>query len=185
MLHLQACVHLHEEEFHTSVRLLDDELHCACAHIIHGLSRRHGCCAHRFAHGLRQPWRWRFFQHLLMPSLHRAIAFKQIHAMALRIPKHLNLDVARTLHVLLNQHRIVAKTIDGFAFARGEGNCKTLATCHNPHPLATTACASFNQHRVANPIRFALQQRRILIGTVIAWNQRYTRRAHQSFGLGL
>ena len=46
MFHLQTGVHLHEEEVHAALGLLDDELHCACTQVIHCLGRCHRRCAH-------------------------------------------------------------------------------------------------------------------------------------------
>ena len=121
MLHLQSRVHLHEEELHglglVIRRLLDDEFHRARADIVHRLGRRHGRGAHLRTQGFGHAGGRGFFQHLLVAALHRAIAFKQIHAVALRVAKHLDLDVARALHILFNQHRIAAKAVDGFALA--------------------------------------------------------------------
>ena len=122
MLHLQACVHLHEVELHffrllVAARLLHDEFHRASTGVVHRPRCIHSRFAHRLSHRLRQTRCRRFFQHLLMPPLHRAIALKQIHIVAMRIAKHLNLNMAGFLHVFFNQHCIVAKTVDGFAFA--------------------------------------------------------------------
>ena len=46
MLHLQTGVHLHEEKVHAALGLLDDELHRACAQVIHRFSRGHCCGTH-------------------------------------------------------------------------------------------------------------------------------------------
>ena len=105
MLHLQAGVHLHKEKGHGAIGLLlHDELHRPRAHIVHGTGRRHRRLAHRLAKLGRHARRGRFFQHFLVAPLHRAVALKQVHAVALGVAKHLNLDVARALHILFNQH---------------------------------------------------------------------------------
>ena len=52
-----------------------------------------------------------------MAALHRAVALEQVDAVALGVAKDLDLDVARALHVLLDQHRVVAEAVDGLALA--------------------------------------------------------------------
>ena len=49
VFHLQAGVHLHEEEIHAALGLLDDELHSTRAHITDRLSSCHRCSTHAFA----------------------------------------------------------------------------------------------------------------------------------------
>jgi hypothetical protein len=91
-------------------RLLDDELHRAGAHVVHRLGRGHGCGTHLRAQ-LGHAGRGRFFQHLLVAALHRAVALEQIDAVAVRVAKHLDFDVARALHVFLHQHRVAPKLL--------------------------------------------------------------------------
>ena len=80
----------------------------------------------------------------------------------MRIAKHLNLDMARALHILLDQHRVIAKTVDGFALAAGQRGRKVFRLVHRAHALATAARAGLDQHGVANAVRLALQAARDL-----------------------
>ena len=130
VFHLQAGVHFHEEKLHR-VRLVisclfDNELDRAGAHIVHRLGRGHRCGPHLGTQGVGHAGGWCFFQHFLVASLHRTVALKQIHAVAVRVAKNLNLDVAWALHILFNQHRIAAKTVARFALATGQGSGKVL-----------------------------------------------------------
>ena len=150
VLNLQAGVHLHEEEVHAALALLNDELHRARPHIAHGLGGGHRRLAHALAQLCGHARRGGFFQHLLVTALHRAIALEQMNAMPLPVGKHLHLDVARALHILFNQHRRVAKTVLRLALARGQGTGKVVGAAHHAHALAATACAGFDQHRVTD-----------------------------------
>ena len=186
MLDLQPGIHLHEEEGHGSIGLLlNDELHRTGPHIVHSARCRHGRLAHLLAQRLGQARRRCFFQHLLMAPLHRTIALEQIDVVTLRIAKDLNFDMTWALHVLFDQHRIVAKAIDGFAFATGQRRRKISRLVHRSHALAATARAGFDQHGVPNGIGLALQQGRVLVGTVVAGHQRHARLLHQLLGLCL
>ena len=188
MFHLQTRVHLHEEKGHGHLArslvmaLLHNELNSACAHIIYGTRGRHSSLAHLLAKGVRQSGSRRFFQDLLMSPLNRAIAFHEVHAIALRVGKHLDFDVARTLHVFFNQHRLIAKAVLRFALARRQCFGKVCRVFDNAHAFATAAGTGFDEHRIANPIGFKLQQRWVLIGTVIARHQRHAGLFHELLG---
>ena len=123
MLHLQAGVHLHEEEVHVDlasglvVALFHDEFNSACAHIVHSSCSGHSRFAHLLAQCFGHARCRRFFQHFLVATLHRTIALHQVNTVALRVAKHLNFDVTGALHILFNQHRLIAKTVLRFALA--------------------------------------------------------------------
>jgi hypothetical protein len=165
--------------------LLDDELHRARAHVVHGAGCGHGGLAHAGAQLGRHAGGGGFFQHLLVAALHRAVALEQVHAVAVRVAKHLDLDVAGALHVFLDQHRIVAKAVDGFALARVQRRGKVLGLVHRAHALATTTRAGLDEHGVANAVGLALQQRGVLVRTVVAGHQGHLGLLHQALGLGL
>ena len=186
MLDLQARVHLHEEENHGAVGLLfDDELDRAGAYIVDGAGCRHRGLAHRFAKLFRDAGRRGFLEHLLMAALHRAVALEQVNIVALGVTKHLDFDMARALHVLFDQHRVIAKAVDGFTLARGQRAGKVLGLVDRAHALATTTRARLDQHRVTDAVGLALQQCFVLIAAVIAGHQRHAGFFHELLGLGL
>ncbi|MCY1219587.1 hypothetical protein D9M72_315690 [compost metagenome] len=183
---LQARVHLHEEEVHLAAfALLDDELDSTCADVVHGARGSHGRIAHLLAHRLGHAGRGRFLEHLLVAALHRAVALEQVDVVALRVAEHLDLDVARALHVLLDQHRVVAEAVDGFALARGQRGLEVGGLVDRAHALAAAAGAGLDEHRVADAVGLALQQRRVLVGAVVAGHQRHAGLFHQLLRLGL
>ena len=133
MLHLQARVHLQEVE---ALVLADHELHRAGALVLHGLGQLHRLLAHRLARRVGDEGRRSFLDHLLVAPLDRALALVQIDHVAVRIAQHLDLDVARLLDELLDEHSVVAEAVACFVAARGkalegllvvEGHAQALA----------------------------------------------------------
>ena len=186
MLDLQPRVHLHEEKVHFSAgALLDDELHRPGADIVHGLRRRHRGAAHLPAHGLGHARRRRLFQHLLVATLHRAVALEQVDVVAVRVAEHLDLDVTRALHQFLDQHGVVAEAADGLALAGRQRGLEVGRLFHRAHALAAAAGARLDQHRIADAVGFRGQQHRILVRAVIARHQRHAGLFHQLLGFGL
>ena len=182
---LQARVHLHKEEIHRTIRaLFDDKFDRSRADIINRPRRRNRRRAHFFAQGLRHTRSGRFFQHFLVTALHRAIAFKQIHIIAVRIAKHLNFDMARTLHVFFDEHRVITKTVNRFAFAACQGIGKIFGFVNRPHSFTAAARAGFDENGITDAVGFALQQFGVLVAAVIPRNQRNARFFHQLFGFG-
>ncbi len=167
------------------VQALHDELHGTGAHVVHRPGRRHRSGAHLRAQLGRHARRGRFFQHLLVAPLHRAVALEQIHAVAVRVAKHLDLDVARALGVFLHQHGVAAEAVDGLTLARSERGGKVLSLLHRAHALAAAAGAGLDQHRVTDAVGLVLQQGGVLIRAVVARHQRHASALHQSLGLGL
>ena len=165
--------------------LFHNKFHSARTHVVHRAGRSHSRRAHLRAQGLGHAGGGGFFEHLLVATLHRAIALKQINVIALAVAKDLDLNVARALHVFFNQHGAVAKAAYGLALAAGQGGGKVAGRLDNAHALAATARAGFDQHGVANAVGLALQKRRVLVGAVVAGHQRYASALHQLLGFGL
>ena len=56
-----------------------------------------------------------------MPPLQGAFALEQRQQLAMAVPDHLHLDVARIFHEFLDQHAIVAKGGLGLALGADDG----------------------------------------------------------------
>ena len=101
VLDLQAGVHLHEEEVAT---LVEQKFHRAGADVADGLRR----LDRRFAHGAAQlgaqARRRRFFHHLLVATLDRAVALVEVQAVTVLVGEYLDLHVARLEYVFFHQH---------------------------------------------------------------------------------
>ena len=152
MLHLQPCVHLHEVK--RSV-LIGDELNGTRANIADRLGCRDRGCAHLRTTLLHHARRWRFFEHLLMPALHRAVALEQVDALAMRVGKHLKFDVARLGEILLEQHGVITEARFGLPPRRSQGGSELPASIDDAHAFAAAAGSGFDEHRIANAGGFA------------------------------
>src|SRR5205807_10129516 len=95
VLDLQPRIHLHEIEILTV--MLGDELDGAGADIADRTRRGDRHFAELVALSLAEPRRGRLLDNLLVAALDRAVAFPEMHDIALRIAKHLHLDMARPL----------------------------------------------------------------------------------------
>ena len=102
--------------------------------------------------------------------------------MTLRVSKHLNFYMARLEQIFFNQHLVVTKTIDGFAFAGSERCRKIFTALYDAHALATTAGTGFEQDGIAYAIRLLLQKVAFLLFSVIARHQRHGSGFHQGLG---
>ena len=179
VLDLQPRVHLHEVE---AAVLVGDELHRAGADIAHRLGGIDGRLAHRGAAFARHARRGRFFQHLLVAALHRAVALEQVDAVAMAVAEDLDLDVPRPQHVLLDQHMLVAEGVLGFALARGQRGLEVLRLVDAAHALAAAAGTGLDQHRIADGRRLVGQEGRLLVVAVVAGRQRHAGLGHQRLG---
>src|SRR4029450_10281268 len=97
MLHLQARVHLDEEEF----AVLEQELDgagAAVAELLHGVDRD---LADMGALVGIEGGGGRLLQHLLVAALQRAVALAEMDDIALAVAENLNLDVAGMGEVFL------------------------------------------------------------------------------------
>ena len=92
-----------------------NEFDRAGANIVDHLGRIDGRLADCRASLCIHAGRRRFLDHLLVAALKRAIAFEQVDDIAVGVPEHLYLDVARVRHPFLQEDDIVAKAGDSFA----------------------------------------------------------------------
>jgi hypothetical protein len=170
---------------HIVTTWLNDELHRACADIAHGASGGYSGLTHLAPPLLAHAGCGCLFQHLLMAALHTAITLEQINAIALLVEEHLNLDMPWLLHIALDEHRVIAKAVDGLALARGQRIVKLIGTQHRAHALAPATGTGLDEHRVADASSLALEHSGVLIGAVVAGHERHAGFFHQLFGCRL
>ena len=106
MLDLQSGVHLHEVKGSVAI---DDELDRASTDITDRSGGRNRCLTHRGAPLRGHARRRRLFEHFLVTALDRAVAFEQMHNVALHVAKDLEFDMTRTLQIFLDQHMLIAE----------------------------------------------------------------------------
>jgi len=183
MLDLQARVHFHEVEGTAHfAHCVGDELDRAGADVTDCLRRLDRRPAHGRAALGAHARRRRFFQHLLVATLHRAVALEKMHHVALGIAEYLHLDVARPLQVFLDQHAIVAEAARRLALARSQGVREFGCAAYDAHALAAAARAGLDQHRPADALRLAGKKRRFLVVAVVAGDERHAGPFHQRLG---
>ncbi len=112
MLHLQACVHLHEVKV---ALLVGNKLYRPGTHvpdrprsITRGLAH---CSTTRRQH----PRCGCLLEHFLMPALHGAITLKQADNIPVCIGEDLDLDMPRLQDVALQQDTVISKSSGGLA----------------------------------------------------------------------
>lgn len=181
MLHLQTRVHLHKVEL--LVDIVHDELDGTGVLVVDGASSSDSLGA-QFGTQLFSQARGRgLFNDLLMASLDRAIALKQVDDVVVLVGKHLDFDVARTLQVLFDQHLVVAKGLDGLALGRLEHLFKLRGRSHDTHTFASAALDGLDQDGIANLLGLVLEEPDVLVFAVVAWNDRDTGVLHDEFRL--
>src|SRR5436190_13705934 len=110
-----------------------------------------------------------------MAALQGAFALVERDDVGVRIPEHLDLDVARPRNVFLYQQRIVAEGPLRLALRAGDGLLERPGRVDQPHSPATTTCGSFYQHGIADALGRFAKRGGALIGAVIAWHDRNAR----------
>ena len=78
-------------------------------------------------------------EHLLVAALQRAIALAQMHAVALAVAQHLDLDVARPRQVLLEVDRVVAERGLGLGARQREGLGRRIGVVDHLHAASAAA----------------------------------------------
>ena len=94
--------------------------------------------------------RGRFLDDLLVPALHRTIAFAQMDRVALAVGQHLDLDVARVLQELLHVDLFVAERGLGFALGGLDGGVQRSLGVHHAHTAPAAAARGLDDDRVAD-----------------------------------
>jgi hypothetical protein len=159
MLDLQARVDLHEVEpgrLSVFVRF-DDELHGAGVDVVDRARGGDGGRAHFEAPFGRQHGRGRFLEHLLVAALRGAFALVEVDHVAVRVAEDLDFDMARVVHVALEQHAVAAEGIARLALAGLEVGHELVEHAHDAHALAAAAVRGLDHQREADPGRFARQ----------------------------
>src|SRR4051812_14549881 len=150
MLDLQPRVHFEEvEALAAGVGAVDDQLDRARAIIADRPRQRDRLLAHRLAHLGRDERRRRFLDDLLVATLDGAFALAEIDDVAVLVAEHLDLDVARRLDELLEEHAVVAEAGEALALHALEPFAHVLLISREAHALPAAASRSLDHHRIA------------------------------------
>ena len=156
MLHLQPCVHLHEEEL---VRCIggDEELDRARPDIV-DTSRDSTC---RLADACprlgAEQCRGCLFYHLLVPTLQGTLPFTEVNDVAVGIREQLHLDVPRRGDQPLQQQGVVTERRGRDPAGGRQGLGELGHRQDGQHSLPTAACGWLHENREAEFDRCGLQ----------------------------
>jgi hypothetical protein len=147
MLHLQARVHLQEVE---APVLAGHEFHRTRAVVADGPGQRDRLLAHRLAGPGVEQRRGRLLDHLLVAALDGAFALAEMDDVAVPVAEHLDLDVARILDELLDEHPVVAEARLGLRAGQCEALLGLLRAVGDAHALAAAAGRGLDHHGIAD-----------------------------------
>src|SRR5579875_3756004 len=88
-----------------------------------------------------------------MAALHRAFALAEVNAVAVRVRKDLNFDVARPLDQLFQVDLAGAKGTLGFAGSGGKSSLQILGAIDGTHAFTTPTGGSLKHDRIADAER--------------------------------
>ena len=146
MLHLDAGVHLDEVE----AAVLVQEFERARAAVADALARFHADLADLGALRLGDAGGRGLLHHLLVATLHRAVALAQVDRAALAVGQHLDLHVARVLQEFLHVDHVVAERGLGFRLRGGDGVVERRFGVHHAHAAPAAAACGLHDHRIAD-----------------------------------
>ena len=149
MFHLQAGIHLHEEELVGPVGG-DDELHSAGADVVDaagGVAGRGPDPRARL--GVKQRRR-RLLDDLLVAPLQAALTLTEMHHVAVRVGKHLHLDMPGPQHKSLQKQGVVTERRGGLPSGGHQRLAQSRRVLHQMHALAAAARGRLDQHRIAD-----------------------------------
>src|SRR5690606_9839019 len=176
VLYLDARVHLEEikialrvEQEFARTGILIPNRSCGC----------HGSLTHARAklrvHGDTRC----FLDHLLVAPLDGALPLTKMENVAMLVRKHLDLNVARALDVLLHVNRVITKGIERLTTRRLERRGEFPLLPHDAHTLSATARRSLEQNGIAVLICNGGRFLRITQRLLRTRNNRHTSSSHE------
>ncbi len=182
MFDLDSCVHLEEVEVPVEI---DDELDRAGRAVVDRLGQGDRLGAHRGPGLFVEEGRGRLLDDLLVAPLDRAFALAQIDRVAVGVGQHLDLDVARLLDELLDEHAVVGEARLGLAARRAEALARLAVVAGDAHALAAAAGRGLDHHRIADLARDLDRLLRVLDQVHVAGYGVDLGLGRQAFGLDL
>ena len=146
MLHLDARVHLDEEE----LALLVEEFERAGPAIAHCRAGAADPLAHLAPLLCGDSRCRRFLDDLLPPPLQRAVALAQRDDVAVMVAHHLELDMPRQLEEFLHVDGVVGESGQRLCLGDVDGAREGRLAVHYAHAAATAATRGLDDHRVAD-----------------------------------
>ena len=181
MLHLQARVHLHEQQSPVGCKQIFKGPSPFIAQQTDGLRGGHAgfAPAGRIDRGA-----WRLFDQLLMPTLHRTVALAEADHLAVGVGKNLNFDMPRCIDGLLQHHRCTAESGKRLRTSGGERQLKIGHPIDSAHATAPSPRARFDHEWRTDPRCFLPQGEVGLIVAVVSRDDGKPERGHGTPGSG-
>ncbi len=151
MFDLDARVHLEEVEF---ARRREQEFDRAGTDVPDRARRRRRRFRQAAAQRRRHGDRWRLLDQLLMAALDAAFALAQRDDAAMTVRQHLDLDVPRSLEILLDVDAAIAECLQGFPTRCLEPFFDLRLRADQPHAFAAASRDRFQQHGITDPLCF-------------------------------
>ena len=136
--------------------------------------------AHLAAHLVGQRDRRGFFDELLMAALDRALALAEMHDAAVMIAEHLEFDMARATHVLLDVNVADAERRFGLPLRRFQRRRQLLRRAHDAHAASAAAGRGLHDHRIADVLARPSVPAPRIDRAVTARQNRHARLLHRS-----
>ncbi len=182
MLDLQTGVHFHEIE---RAARIEQEFQRARAFVTERLDGGDRHCPHLRTQFRRHCRRRRLLDQLLMAPLHRAIALAEVNGVAVCIPEHLDLDVARIFNGALQDHRGIAERGLGFRARAAQRIRKGRFVRYQPHAVAAATGDRLDHHGKADAARLAQHRCLALVLALVAGDGGHAGLGHDRLGTGL
>ena len=184
VLDLQPRVHFDEPEaiVAQSAASISDELDGTGADIADRARSFDRRSSHSGAQPLAHSGRRRFFDHLLVAPLQRAVTLAEMDDVAVAIGKDLDLDVARRRNEFFDQHAPGAEGGGDLTHGTGKLGLEIALVVDPPQPAAAAAGGRLDQHRIADRAGTLFQELRILAFAMVAGNDRHAGFFHQRLG---
>ena len=126
-----------------------------------------------------------FLQQFLVAALKAAVAFAEMHHVAVAVREDLQLDVARVVEILLHIHRVVAERGAGLGARDAEGVFQFVGTARDLHAAPAATGRGLDQHRVADMSRDIARLGDVGDHAVGAGDQRHAELRHRLLGSDL
>src|SRR4029077_19607689 len=136
MLDLQARIYF--EKVKIAIRI-DQELNCPRVGIARFARQANRSLAHSSAQFRRHKWRWRFFDHLLVPPLHRTFALTKVNDVSMCVGEDLHLDMPGAVEIFLDVNTLIAKSVQSFGSCIAPRRGDFMGASHHAHALAASS----------------------------------------------
>ena len=133
MLHLEARIHFRNNPH----LVIEQEFHGAGPNVIAAFGHFNGAVAHGLAQFGCQDRRRRFFDHFLVTALDAALAFKQVHNVAVHVGEDLNFDVPGRSDEAFDEYGPVAEGIHRFGYRPFEAVFQLGIFTNDAHAFTT------------------------------------------------